>query len=280
MLVLIPVFQTLCRRIAIGAIWMFHLGIAALMSLGSFSYAMMAFSILLLRPADWESLKPPARRVRQHLDRWVGRLPVAVRRWILGFRHRFRPVAQVTGRGVRVAATAVLREGLAMLLFVAMFSELTLANPVVPARLRWESRPAWMGEMLFYLRLYETWNMFSPDVPTNDAGIVVDAVLADGTRIDPLTQKAPDFDAPLHGSYGLDHDWSEYVFYYPWERHRIFRAGLRDYILSRIQTRGWPPDKRVLSFDIYRVSADCPPPGEAQPRNVQREAMISYVAAP
>ncbi|MBC8131767.1 MAG: hypothetical protein H7X95_02205 [Deltaproteobacteria bacterium] len=171
-----------------------------------------------------------------------------------------------------------LREGVAAILFVAMFAEVTLANAVVPERLRWASRPAWMAETLFYLRAYQTWGMFSPDVPTSDGGIVVDATLMDGSKIDPLTGKVPDLEAPLHGPYGLDHDWSEYMFYYSWERHRLFRAGLRDYVVRRHQARVSAPEKQIRSLDIYWVTAESPPPGETQPRNLKRELMISYSA--
>jgi hypothetical protein len=174
----------------------------------------------------------------------------------------------------------IFREGTALFLLVAMVGELTLANPVVPQRLQWNSRPAWLADTLYYLRVYQTWAMFSPDVPTEDGGVVVDAILADGSRIDPLTGRAPDFEAPFHGPYGLDHDWSEYMFYYPWDRHRVFRAGLRDYIVRRHEARGGGGSKRIQSFDIYRVSADCPPPGEIRPRNLKREVMISYNADP
>jgi hypothetical protein len=137
-----------------------------------------------------------------------------------------------------------------------------------------------MAEVLHYLRVYQTWGMFSADVPTTDGGIVIAAVLADGTRIDPLTGRPPDFDAPFHGPYGLDHDWSEYMFYYPWERHRTFRAGLRDYVVRRHQAQSPGPERRLKAFDIYFVTADCPPPGELQPRNLKRELMVSYVADP
>ncbi|MEP6654552.1 MAG: HTTM domain-containing protein [Myxococcales bacterium] len=301
LLALSPIFQTVCRRLLIAGMWTLHLGIAALMSLGPFSYVMLAFSLLLLRPADWDLLNrsslvrranagafPFFRRLVTPLPiiarrlgvategREVGREGVQVRVWslpvygdrLLGARTHWRPVL------------VSLREAFALILLAAMLAELTLANVVVPERFRCNNRPAWMAEVLYYLRVYQTWGMFSPDVPTTDGGIVIAALLADGTRIDPLTGRAPDFDAPLHGPYRLDHDWSEYMFYYPWERHRSFRAGLRDYVVRRHQAQEPAPEKRLQSFEVYFVTADCPPPGELQPRNLKRELMISYVADP
>lgn len=263
--------------------WLLHLGIASLMSLGPFSYAMLAFSILLLRPADWDSLArwQIARRTRGTVRRLslglrsvvTAHVPGAavLRPWTRQRSMAWRPTPRLS---------TVLREAVAMVLFVAMLAELTLANPVVPESFRWTSRPDFMAEILYYLRVYQTWGMFSADVPTSDGGLVVDALLADGSRVDLLTGRSPNLDAPLHGPYGLDHDWSEYMFYYPWDRHRTFRAGLRDYLVRRHQQRVTAAEKRLRSFDIYWVTADCPPPGQRQPRNIKRELMISYVAEP
>jgi hypothetical protein len=53
-LLLLPVLQRWTRRVAIVAIWLLHGSIALMMTLGPFSYSMMAFSLLLIGRADWE----------------------------------------------------------------------------------------------------------------------------------------------------------------------------------------------------------------------------------
>jgi hypothetical protein len=284
-LALCPWFQIPLRRVLIAAMWCFHLGIASLMSLGPFAYAMMTFSVLLLGPADWDILEP-------RLDRLLGALrqrAEAIPSWLGQWLRRLPPLAvapppvsATTGSGAArpvqlgraQRGVLVLRESAAVLLCVLMFVELTLANAVIPPNLQLRGRPDWMGEVLYYLRVYQTWSMFAPEVPQDDGMIVVDAVLADGSHIDPLTGAAPDFESPLGGPCRYDHDWSEYTYYFPWDRHRAYRGGLRDHIVARTST--WPPERSVRSFEVFWVSADLPPPGELKARNLRREALISY----
>jgi hypothetical protein len=49
-----PVFHRWARRFAILAIFALHAGISLMMTLGPFSYSMMAFSLLLVGKKDWE----------------------------------------------------------------------------------------------------------------------------------------------------------------------------------------------------------------------------------
>jgi hypothetical protein len=122
--------------------------------------------------------------------------------------------------------------------------------------------------------------MFSSDPPFTSGTVVVDAVLADGSHIDPLTGQSPDFEAPLHGPWLQGHDWSEYMFYYPWDRHRAYREGLRDYVARQDEDQGWPPEKRIRSFTLYWVSATSPPHGGSQPYDLKRELLLSYTPRP
>jgi hypothetical protein len=297
-LALTPIFQTLARRILIVSMLLFHLGIALLMSLGPFSYAMMAYSALLLGPSDFAWLRPRASRAARAIEGAIMRRPTLAR-WRAAFdAWRMRiPAERASGMGLarggppvsppgpsRIwrsrlrVARVILREGLAMVLFVAMLTELTVANAAMPKRLRIEDRPSWMTELLSYLRIYQTWGMFSSDPPFDSGTVVVDAVLADGSHIDPLTGKPPDFDAPLHGPWLQGHDWSEYIFYYPWDRHRPYRDGLRDYVARQDEAKGWPPEKRIRSFSLYWVNAMSPPPGSLAPHDLKHELLLSYTA--
>jgi hypothetical protein len=280
LLALFPVIQTPLRRILIAAMWCFHLGIASVMSLGPFAYAMMTFSILLLGPKDWAILEPRVRRLLGAVFARVGGLRRAADRVAALVRARVLPPVELALawpadlRARFARAAVVLREGAALVLFVLMFVELTLANGAIPERFQLKGRPPWMGEVLYYLRVYQTWSMFAPDVPRDDGMVVVDAQLADGSHIDPLTGLPPNFEAPLGGPCRYDHDWSEYVYYYPWDRHRAYRGGLRDYVLGL--AAAWPPERRLRSFEVFWVSADLPPPGELHARNLRRESLIAY----
>ena len=281
LLALLPVFRTTLRRTLIASMWCFHLGIASVMSLGPFAYAMMTFSILLLGPNDWRLIEPGARRLLTALGARARPLLTRTTRVATLLRAQIlRPVAPVIQLPADLRArlergALVLREGAAVFLFVLMVVELTLANGAIPPAWQLRGRPPWMGEVLYYLRIYQTWSMFAPDVPREDGVIVVDGVLADGSHLDPLTDRPPDFERPLGGPCRYDHDWSEYTYYYPWDRHRPYRGGLRDHILSI--TSRWPPEHpRLISFEVFWVSADLPPPGQMQARNLRRESLISY----
>ena len=282
-LALCPVLQVPLRRLLIVSMWCFHLGIASLMSLGPFAYAMMTFSILLLGPKDWAILEPLGRRLVQAVSRRVpavGRTLARVRGCLgtVVSRAPAAPLATCLPARTRQQlrrGTIILREGVAGVLFCLMAIELTLANGAVPEPLRvLQGRPQWMGDVLYYLRVYQMWSMFAPDVPRTDGMIVVDAILADGSHIDPLTGRPPNFDAPLGGPSRYDHDWSEYTYYYPWDRHRPYRGGLRDYILTKAASAS--PDQQIRSFEAFWVTSDLPPPGELQARNLKRESLITF----
>ncbi|MES1206291.1 MAG: HTTM domain-containing protein [Pseudomonadota bacterium] len=291
-LILTPILQTWTRRVLIAGMWSFHLGIAMILSLGAFSYVMMIGGLLLLGGRDWDLLERLAARCQRSWRRRTGRRDVAEASdggpWnLLGAAtgtpppartappEQPRPIVSLKRRGARIA-----REGVAIVLFAAMLSELTLANPCVPPRLQMQSRPEWMAAMLHYLRVYQAWGMFSPDAPGQDGIVVVDATLADGSHVDPLTNRPPDFDALAHGPWYLGHHWSEYMSYYPWERHRRYRDGLLHHVLRRY-ARGQPPaDKSIRSVEIVWLSAQSPPPGKTAPENIRRETLISYVVPP
>jgi len=292
-LALTPVFRTISRRVLILSMCLFHTGIALLMSLGPFSYAMMAFAALLLTPADFDLLEPKVRAWAARLGRavdkhsWLSRGRAALEAWRSRSAARSGEHAEVSvpapsnrfpWRKRLSAALVAGREGIAIVLFVAMLTELTIANAVVPKSLRLEDRPDWMSEILYYLRIYQTWGMFSSDPPLDSGTVVVDATLADGSHIDPLTGRPPDLEAPLHGPWLMGHDWSEYIFYYPWDRHRAYREGLRDYVARQDEDQGWPAEKKIRSFSLYWVSAMSPPPGGVQPHDLKRELLLSYAA--
>lgn len=291
-LALTPILQLWSRRVLIAGMWLFHAGIASFLSLGPFAYAMMAYSLLLLGPADWAALGSLAGRVTRVVRRCAAaRVWPRAHRSLLAIAARARRLALAAGSirrpswaaapdplGVRrcLGRLAIgLREVVAVILAVAMAAELTLANPSVPERLRFDRRPQWMAEIVYYLRIYQTWGMFAPDPPFDNGRLVVDAVLADGSHVDPLTGRPPDFEAPLGGPYFIGHDWSEYMFYYPWDRHRAYRPGLGDYIRHLGRASATTPGKELRSFEVYWVSARSPAPGGLRPHDLKREQLIS-----
>lgn len=296
LLILSPVFQTWLRRVLMAAMFVFHASIAVLISLGTFSYVMIAFSTLFVGARDWVVLE----RV---VPRWIaaarGRLPPRLNTWltrvVAAGRGPARPLPPAAGGTTDVAATASpatapllrpetkrrlrrarlgLREAVFALIFVASMAELSLVNPVLPDSVRLRGRPQWMADIVYYLRIYQIWAMFAPDPPLDNGRLVVDATLGDGSHLDPLTGKAPDFDAPMGGPYLFGHDWAEYMSYYPWERHRTYRFGFRDYLLNLM--RNAPAERQIQRLDVYFVGAMSPKPGETKPTDYKKELLLSH----
>ncbi len=76
-----------------------------------------------------------------------------------------REDVEPTGGVAGSSPLSILRKlGVAFVL-VVLASDVTVANPSVPAALRWTSRPAWIASALSYSHIYEGWGMFAPDAP-------------------------------------------------------------------------------------------------------------------
>lgn len=294
-LILTPVLQLWSRRILMAAMFAFHSGIAVLISLGTFSYVMIAYSTLFVSAADWDVIERVVprwvagvrRRLPPRLDDWLSRLLAALRG-----AGRTAPVVPAavavttptppwlspTARRRLRRAGIGLREAVFALIFVASMAELSVVNQALPPSLRLQNRPRWMADIVYYLRIYEIWAMFSPDPPLDNGRLIVDATLADGSHYDPLTGAPPDFDAPLGGPYLFGHDWAEYMAYYPWDRHRAYRFGFRDYVLNLM--RNAPPERQLQRFDVYFVSALSPKPGETTVTGYKKELLLSHPGPP
>lgn len=169
-------------------------------------------------------------------------------------------------------ASAYVRFGVPVLIFSAVVSQVLMENWGVPAQLKPRSRPEWMTATIEYLQIPQGWSMFAPDAPMSDHLLVVDAVLADGTHVDPLTGLPPDFDAPLHGPLGYNQHWCEIHSRMPGWRHHW--RNFRDYLKRRPELLDWPPEKRIVSLEVWKISSDSPPPGETTPRNIRRERLF------
>ena len=94
-LLLSPFATKWTRRGAIACIWALHSGISLMMTLGPFSYSMMAFSLLLVGREDWELVRrafawrgPPSRYFVIHLHVRNGNCPVCSRASISAARSR------------------------------------------------------------------------------------------------------------------------------------------------------------------------------------------------
>jgi hypothetical protein len=158
------------------------------------------------------------------------------------------------------------------LILIAVSSQLLMENWAVPPALKPATRPQWMTDIILYWQVPQGWSMFAPDVPKQDTRLVVDATLADGTHVDPLTGQPPDFEALAHGPWFMNQHWCEVHSRMPgWKHHW---RNFRDYLYRRPAALGWPAEKNIVALEVYRVFGDMPAPGSTTPTNVRRERLF------
>ncbi|MBL8923632.1 MAG: hypothetical protein JNJ54_32555 [Myxococcaceae bacterium] len=158
------------------------------------------------------------------------------------------------------------------LVLAAVISQALMENWAVPPALKPASRPDWMTDLVNSWQVPQGWSMFAPDVPRQDTRLVVDATLADGTHVDPLTGAPPDFDALEHGPWFMDQHWCEVHARMPNWRHHW--RNFRDYLYRRPQALGWPREKAIVALEVYRLIGDMPAPGSTTSANVRREKLF------
>lgn len=242
-----------------------HLGIAAVMSLGPFSYAMIA---LVLTQLPEEALLRAARR-----------LPLATRR--RGNRWRALAIARIAphlSRGrprrppERPFPWGQLREVTVIALLLALSTEVSRENPAFRVRL---PQPKWLHALIFYPRVRQSWLMFAPDAPEDDGMAVIDAVTADGRHLDPFTGAPPDFQVLEQVPLPHPLEVSEYLFQLHFPENEPYRRELARYIEHWHERHGVSPDDRFVGFEAYWVSRRSPPPGSTTPGPTTRERFTS-----
>jgi hypothetical protein len=267
LLLLNPFFRVWSRRVAVVLLPGLHLGFAALLNLGQFSFNMIGFYPLLLGARDWELLA-----------RWLGpsAMVASLSRW-------FR--LQAKGTSVRAyspsPARLWLRRGLApvrelavVVVMVALGSQVLDENQAVPPRFK-VAQAKWMQQIIQYPRLYQGWRMFSADVPTGERMMYVDALTVSGRHVDPFNEAGARVAAlpveriPRHME--QDEFFCDYTNRVPdndtyWQ---ALRAWIFDY-----PRRTRKAENRIVSFEAKLLEQDNPPPGEREPRNFRTKVML------
>jgi hypothetical protein len=269
-LILSPVLWRYTRRLAIALGVGLHVGFALLLNLGLFSFNMIGFFLLLIGAADWE-LGARFVAARPALQRRLAAVTGAVRARAERFVHGWlRPVpagAALLAPWPRKLARAVpfAREATCAVYMFALAGELTHANRGVPAWMH-VARPELMRMLVGYPRIYQGWSMFAPDAPMTDMHVFVDAVTSGGRHVDPLNELGSRVaTTPLTAipdRLGLDDGVCDYITglgdapeYY---------GALQDWIFAYDQRTGRARD-RVVSFKVWLIEDDSPPPGKTRP---------------
>ena len=180
------------------------------------------------------------------------------------------PAAQLKERVVRVAG-----EILAGAFLIAVVVQVGVDNWAIPERYRIKNRPEFHRALIEYLRVPQGWSMFSPDAPKEDGTIIIDAVLSDGSHIDPRKQRPPDFEAAFHGPWYDDQQWCDWDLRMRFDGNRHLHPYFRDYIARLDKFDSWKQQATIRYFDVYWVNNAAPPPGSTRPYNITRQLLFS-----
>ena len=167
------------------------------------------------------------------------------------------------------------REVAAVVLLYACINQLLVQNFAVPQRFK-PSQPKWVTQLIWYARLDQGWQMFSPDVPTSERHLYVDAVTFGGRHVDPYNEAASRV-APLPLERSPPHLVQD-EFWCDYEREifgtEAYWRALKEWIF-RYHLRTGRPEDRVISFDAKIIEADFPSPWETEPTNIRTKVMFS-----
>jgi len=250
-------------------------------STGTFALAETLAALPCGRPVAWVLRLAPLRAMGDLLGRAIARNEATFARWLR--LSPAEPSAAMYGfpgptparLWARRRVLAPLREISAAVLIVACTSQLLLENNAIPKRLKLP-QPKWITQIIWYPRLTQGWQMFSPDAPTGERQLYVDAVTFGGRHVDPLNEVAsrvsalPVTQIPPH----LDQDefWHDYIRGIP-ENEAYWRA-MKEWIFNYHNRTGRIED-RIISFEARLIETENPPPGERGQRNIRTKVMTS-----
>jgi hypothetical protein len=174
----------------------------------------------------------------------------------------------------RVPLTAMREAAVAVVIF-ACTNQLLVQNFAIPQRFK-PSQPKWVTQLIWYARMDQGWQMFSPDVPVGERHLYVDAVTFGGRHVDPYNEAAsrvapvPLERIPPH--LVQDEFWCDY------EREifgtEAYWRALKEWIFA-YHIRTGKPEDRIVSFDAKIIESDAPPPKEFLSTNIRTKVMFS-----
>jgi hypothetical protein len=175
----------------------------------------------------------------------------------------------------RAVPLTAAREFAAGLLIFACTNQLLVQNFAIPQKFK-PKQPKWVTQLIWYSRLDQGWQMFSPDVPVGERHLYVDAVTFGGRHVDPYNEAASRV-APLP----LDRIPPHLIqdeFWCDYEReifgNEAYWRALKEWIFAYHKRTGRPED-RIISFDAKIIESDAPPLKEYESWNIRQKVMFS-----
>lgn len=172
------------------------------------------------------------------------------------------------------SARVTARETFIAYLAVCAFFQVMIENKCFPPQLKPKS-PPYMAATVSYPRMYQGWGMFAANPITDDGAVSIDAITIDGRHIDPFTGETPDLNLADARGLGLNQIWQDYMNRIRLDRNKVYRDGLRDYLMKWHLQTGNPKDE-LVAFDVYWLRDQCPRPGEDKPWGHERLALLTW----
>jgi hypothetical protein len=132
-----------------------------------------------------------------------------------------------------------------------------------------------MEATIVYFRIFQGWGMFAPNPITDDGILAVEAWTIDGRRIDPFTGRTPDLDLTDARGMGMGQLMQDYFNRIRFDRNKVFRQGLREY-LERHHLRTGRPEDELVAFDVYWIRDQCPKPGSLKAYKNETIAILTW----
>lgn len=148
-------------------------------------------------------------------------------------------------------------QALVAVLLFATGTQLLVENAWARARVKIH-QPSWARALVEYGRLFQGWGMFSPDAPTTDGWLVIDAVLDDGRRVDPQTGQPPVFGPADARRLRWDQFWGSYSLRIASRRNGTYRQGLVDWLRAPVRRLKLGPEARVAAVTVYWIGDRVP----------------------
>lgn len=158
--------------------------------------------------------------------------------------------------------------------FLCAVSQTINENKAVPQFLK-HTQPWLVQATIGYPRMYQGWGMFAPNPISDDGSVSIDAITLDGRHVDPFTGEAPDLDLTDARGLGLGQIRQDYWNRIRFDRNKVFRQGLKEYLQRWHEETGHPEDE-LVAFDVYWLRDQCPLPGQTAPYKHEKIAILTY----
>ncbi len=250
----------LLRALPLGVLWFWPLRLPGLRALANVGYDLFS-------------------RRRRTVSYWLGLAACGVPGATAAQSVAVAPAARPPVRVWLGRVVAILREGFVLAMLITIVNEALFINQAVPKFLKFDE-PGWVKRLVAYPRFIQAWSMFASDAPLSDESVVVEAITADGRRVDPYSEVAGRIPYPGVDEIPTRLDNDSFFFNYSVRipDQGVYHQAFLEWIL-RYPIRTGHPGDRIVRFDAYKIENDSPPPGETRPHNVRKQVFLSYPQA-